>query len=211
MMHQANIPTGLRYKLWREAVKTATLLDGLVVVEYKGEKKSRYEHIFKETPNFAKNGKLKTWGEAGTVTIKTKVFPKLEDRGVHCLFVGYALDHPNDTYRMYDPKTRGVRVTRDITWLRRMFYQRRQEDEELEVEDDLVMESPQIEIIEDDDDVPEINEGVGGMEEGEGDVEEDEDIPDLVPAPAVEEDDDPDGGGDDEEDNEVPPLTNRYG
>ena len=48
--------------------------------------------------------------------------PKLEDRGATCMMVGYALDHPGDTYRMYDPKTKGVRVTCDIIWLRRMYY-----------------------------------------------------------------------------------------
>jgi hypothetical protein len=38
------------------------------------------------------------------------------------MMVGYALNHPGDTYRMWDPKTKRVHLTRDVTWLRRMFY-----------------------------------------------------------------------------------------
>jgi hypothetical protein len=65
---------------------------------------------------------LHTWGEAGTVTIKTTMMPKVRDRGVQCMFVGYAVKHPGDTYRMWDPVTGGIHETRDIIWLRRMYY-----------------------------------------------------------------------------------------
>jgi hypothetical protein len=37
------------------------------------------------------------------------------------MMVGYALDHPGDTYRMWDPRTKNVHVRRDVIWLRRMF------------------------------------------------------------------------------------------
>jgi hypothetical protein len=49
---------------------------------------------------------------------------KLEDRGVQCMFVGYALNHEGDCYRMWDPITSRVHVTRDIVWLKRMFFAR---------------------------------------------------------------------------------------
>jgi hypothetical protein len=38
------------------------------------------------------------------------------------MFVGYATDHAVDGYYMWNPKTNGVHVTRDIVWLKRMFY-----------------------------------------------------------------------------------------
>jgi hypothetical protein len=62
------------------------------------------------------------WGEAGTVKIKTKTKPKLDDRGVQCVFVGYALEHSGNTYRMWDPKTGGIHLSRDVIWLRQMYY-----------------------------------------------------------------------------------------
>ena len=40
------------------------------------------------------------------------------------MFVGYALDHPGDTYRMWDPNTGRVHTSRDVTWLNRMYYQK---------------------------------------------------------------------------------------
>ena len=42
-----------------------------------------------KTPGFAYN--LHTVSKGGTVKIKTGTSPKLEDHGVHCLFVGYSL------------------------------------------------------------------------------------------------------------------------
>jgi hypothetical protein len=99
MMHQAHIPIKERHKIWKEAVKTATLLDGLVMVNNeKGEKKTSFEHLNKKLTKFASN--LRTWGEAGTVKIKTGSSTKIQDRGVHCVFVGYSTDHPGDCYRM---------------------------------------------------------------------------------------------------------------
>ena len=40
------------------------------------------------------------------------------------MFVGYAKDHAGDCYCMYNPKTGGTHTTRDIIWLRRMYYPR---------------------------------------------------------------------------------------
>ena len=48
---------------------------------------------------------LHTIGEAGTVKITNDTTPKLQDCGVHCIFVGYALNHPEGCYHMYDPVT----------------------------------------------------------------------------------------------------------
>ena len=80
-----------------------TLLDGLTVIELNGKHTNRYENFFGETLKFACS--VHTVGEASTVKIKTDTTPKLEDHGVHCLFVGYSLTHPNECYIMYDHKT----------------------------------------------------------------------------------------------------------
>ena len=98
MMHYANIPIAIRPRVWTEAMRTATLLDGLVVTTIDNKVATRYEHWCGKNPEFAKH--LRTWGEAGTVKIKTDTTPKLADRGVQCMFVGYAVDHPGDCYNM---------------------------------------------------------------------------------------------------------------
>ena len=86
MMHHANSPMMDRYRLAHEAFQCATHLDGLTVVEVNGVTKTRYEHFVRQNPMFAKH--LRTWGEAGTVKIKTSASPKLNDKGTHCMFVG---------------------------------------------------------------------------------------------------------------------------
>ena len=121
LMAAAAVPEAVRRRIWNEAFKTATLLDGLIPVEVNGKTASRFVHWMGSNPKFAKH--LRVWGEAGTVKVRTKVWPKLKDRGIPCMFVGYALGHPGDCYRMFNPKTNGIHETRDIIWLKRMFYQ----------------------------------------------------------------------------------------
>jgi hypothetical protein len=122
MLQDANVPEALRKLLMVAAVKTATLLDGLIPVAIDGEVKTRYEHQFGSFPPFAQA--LRTFGEAGTVTIiKSRTFqPKEKGRGITCIMVGYYPDHGVGTYRIFDPNTNGVHLSLDVTWLRRKFY-----------------------------------------------------------------------------------------
>jgi hypothetical protein len=103
LMVRANIPMNKIYLLFREAFKTATDLDSLVVTTVGTKKATRHEHFNGNNPKWMKF--LRTWGEAGTVKVKTKTTPKLADRGVHCMFIGYADDHDGNVYRMWNPKT----------------------------------------------------------------------------------------------------------
>jgi hypothetical protein len=120
MMVSANIPVEVRYKLWKEAIQTATDLDGLILRTVEGITKTRYEHAYGSNPKFAAH--LWTWGKAGTVKTKSTGTPKLHDQGAVCIFIGYAKDHEGDCYRMWNPLTNGVRTTHDIIWLRCMYY-----------------------------------------------------------------------------------------
>jgi hypothetical protein len=120
MMAAANIPLTIRYKIWKEAAKTAALLDSLMTVEINSVVKSHFQHAFGFNPNFAAH--LRTFGEAGTVKTKTLGTPKLANRGVACMFIGYPPNHKGDCYQMWNPVTNGVHTTRDVIWLKRMFY-----------------------------------------------------------------------------------------
>jgi hypothetical protein len=118
MMARANIPENMKYRVYSEAFMTATLLDGLIPIEIDGIIKPRIKHWSGDMPAYAKH--LRTWGEAGMVTIKSPMMPKVRDRGVQCMIGGYAVKHPGDTYCMWDPATGGIHETHDIIWLRRM-------------------------------------------------------------------------------------------
>ena len=50
LMHRANVPKAMRYQIFPKAFETATLLDGLCVVEINGVKKTRYEHFSGKNP-----------------------------------------------------------------------------------------------------------------------------------------------------------------
>jgi hypothetical protein len=75
-----NIILKLRYKLFREAFIAATKLDGLNVIEIDGQKVTRDMHFSGE--NRAYVDYMRTWGEADTVKMKTKMPPKIHDLGV---------------------------------------------------------------------------------------------------------------------------------
>ena len=77
MMHRANVPMEARYKIFPKAFETATDLDNLVIKEINGVTQTRIEHFCGDLPRYA--NKLRTWGEAGTVTVKKKGMPKIAD------------------------------------------------------------------------------------------------------------------------------------
>jgi hypothetical protein len=53
MMARANLPLEVRYKIWRHAFKTATLLDGLTVAMVGGKTATRYVLWAGKNPKFA--------------------------------------------------------------------------------------------------------------------------------------------------------------
>jgi hypothetical protein len=110
ILNSAHVPCKYQYLLWREAFKTATLLDGLMVTTIGNKTATQYEHWGGTNPEFAT--KLRKWGEAGAVKLKNKRTPKIFDRGQICMFVGYPDLHACDTYCMWD----------DIIWLGKMFF-----------------------------------------------------------------------------------------
>ena len=122
LMARANVPLSVRYKIWRHAMKTATLLDGLTVTTVEGKTATRYVLWAGENPKFA--GHLRTWGEAGSIKTRVRGTPKIADRGTQCMMVGYSIDHAGDCYQMWDPVTGGIHDTRDVTWMHRMYFER---------------------------------------------------------------------------------------
>ena len=169
MLIAANIPFCRRYLFASRALLTATKLNGLTVVEWKGVKKTRYEHWGEKVPDFVH--RMVPWGWAGVVKTKLTHQAKLQDRGTVMMFVGYPDNHAGDCYQMYNAKTQRVIVTRDIIWLDRMFYSKEgKPDLEFEDDDIIVDENDEFELSEsesEDESDTEVNdEGankVGGM------------------------------------------------
>ena len=144
LMAAANVPGETRRLIWNEAFQAATLLDGLVLVTVGGVTKTRWEHWYGNLPAWSEH--LRTWGEAGVVKIRGLATPKVADRGVPCMFVGYSKDHPGDTYRMFNPATGGIHDSRDVIWLRRMFYQKPLSPTEFQVQTDGLFRGDPVEV-----------------------------------------------------------------
>jgi hypothetical protein len=120
LMAAADILKQIRYKIWVKPFQHATDLDGLVTTESQGKVASRYERWCGQLPKRVKH--LRIWGESGTVKIKTSTTPKIADRGIQCMFVGYSKDRDGDCQDMWYPKTNKVNTTRDVIWLNQMHY-----------------------------------------------------------------------------------------
>ena len=63
---------------------------------------------------------LRTWGEVEVVTGGPD--GKSGDCGVEMMFVGYPANHESDSVLMWDQATTGVVTTRDVIWIKRMYY-----------------------------------------------------------------------------------------
>jgi hypothetical protein len=111
VMNVAQIPKSEHFKLWSEAATTVTALDNLIHVTWNGITKTRYEHAGFEIPKFIKY--LRTLCEAGIV--KNGKDGKVGGRGITMVIVGYADEHAVNCYRMYNPVTSRVNVTRDVS------------------------------------------------------------------------------------------------
>jgi len=120
------VPLKYRFHLYREAFKTATDLDGLVMVTVNGTRATRYQHMFGSNPRWTKH--LRFFGEA-MVKTATSTSAKLADRGVQCMMVGYAENHDGDVYRMWNPLTEQMHMTQDVIWLKQMMFQKRVEED----------------------------------------------------------------------------------
>jgi hypothetical protein len=117
MMGGAMVPENMKSKVALEAISCATQLDGLVVVKIKGKLATPDMQLFGVNPTWSK--KLRVWGEVGVVAEGKD--SKTGDRGATMMFVGYAKGK-RDSVRMWDSRTARVIVSRDVIWLRRMFF-----------------------------------------------------------------------------------------
>jgi hypothetical protein len=76
---------------------------------------SPYEQ-FHGQPSPLKPKDLIHWGRLGFVTDRTKIKAKTKPRGFPAIMVGYADHHSSDCYRMFNPATNAIIITRDVVW-----------------------------------------------------------------------------------------------
>ena len=112
-LYAANFTEETRRKLWAEAVNYAEDVRNSMATT--GSRISANELFFGKKPSFLKN--LVEFGRIGYVTRRdVKIKGKLMERAIKCVMVGYARNHTGDTYRMYNPGTKRIILSRDVTW-----------------------------------------------------------------------------------------------
>jgi len=96
-----------------EAESTATKLLNMA---WNQQVKGVPNNLFDRKPGKFHMKQLIEFGQVGYVTIQKQIKTKWEDKSTKCIMVGYTNDHSGNTYRMYNPMTNHVRLTRDICW-----------------------------------------------------------------------------------------------
>ena len=73
--------------------------------------------MFKKNPGFINH--LHIFGVMGFVLTHRQIDykSKISDKGKKAFCVRYATDHAGDVYRMYDPNTKRIKISRDVRWM----------------------------------------------------------------------------------------------
>ena len=99
-----------QFKLWPEAVKTATHLNNLMPATFGGVTQTHWEHAGYKVPKWTKT--LQTFEEAGIVKDSKK--GKVLNRGLTMMFVGYSEDHAENVFQMFNPETSRITQSCDV-------------------------------------------------------------------------------------------------
>ena len=118
----AKLTTELRKLLWAEAINYAFQTDDITVTR-KCTLGPPYRVFCKNDPSYVKH--LRSFGEVGICRDgqyrsrgeSRGINKHLIDRGKLGVFVGYLPNHPAGTWKFFDPKTRKIFKSRDVTWL----------------------------------------------------------------------------------------------
>ena len=111
-MYAANLNEDARKKLWAEAVRYTE--DVRCSMATSRNSTSSNELFSGKKPQFLQY--MKEFGRVGYVTKREKILNKFEERAIKCIFVGYSTTHSGDTYRMYNPETKRIILSRDVKW-----------------------------------------------------------------------------------------------
>ena len=111
-LYASNLNQSTRKILWAETVHYTEQVRNAMSTST--SKISANIKFWGKHPNFLKN--MIEFGRIGYVTRHNKMIGKLAQRGEKMLMVGYVENHSSGVYRMYNPGTKRVILTRDVTW-----------------------------------------------------------------------------------------------
>ena len=176
MMEGANLSRVLLKGLWTEAANTATDLDNYFP-DKEGKQNLASNFFGKGYKSIIDSPKI--FGEACIVTNRKKIKAKLDDRGIPCIWLGYAKDHKAGTYCMYSTTTGKCILTRDVIFLRKTYAEFKQDKNKLN------SQTPNLsKIVEQNDNEQRIPDLISyyDSDSNSNDEDEDNDTPSLYPS-----------------------------
>ena len=123
MMNNANLTLEAQKEFWAEAVACSAFVEDLMI---KAGRISPALFNWTHTSVTKWVNHLIQFGRIAVVH-KHKKQAKINEKGFPAMMVGYALNHGAGTYRLYNPKTKRIIMSRNIKWMD--FQSRRLEDE----------------------------------------------------------------------------------
>ena len=118
-MIYANIPDGVKHLVCRHLILHLTNLFNLEPVTKGLDTKTKFEWWGVPVPRFSKHPH--PWGESVVVLTKDLSTRKLDNRGTKMMYVGASLTHSGDTYKVFDPLTKRIHHSRNVTFRRKMY------------------------------------------------------------------------------------------
>ena len=79
-----------------------------------GSTTSQFENLYGEKPNII--GLFSEFGRIGYVNKQCKFKKKISDKQSKAIMIGHTDNHTRDTYKLYNPDTKRVVVTRYVKW-----------------------------------------------------------------------------------------------
>jgi len=109
-MLAARFNTKSQNRLWAEAIHTATKIGNILPTQTRPI--APHNLFFKSDSKL--HNFLQPFGRIAYITIRQEFHRKFSPKSKKGVFVGYADNHPPDTFRFYDPKTDKIFLSRDI-------------------------------------------------------------------------------------------------
>ena len=97
--------------LWKEAVHMFKRVNSM---DTTGSTTSPFKIFYREKPNII--GLFSEFGPIGYVTKQDKFKNKITYKISKAIMVGCTSNHTRNTYKLYNPETKRVILTRDVKW-----------------------------------------------------------------------------------------------
>ncbi len=118
MLNGGKFSSSLRNQLWAEAAQTATVLQNSLVSQ-QGAMSPYHQFFGKRRTSILDT--VQRFGEICIVANQGAIMNKMQNRGKHCIWLGFADNHASKCYRLLNLETKRIVISRDVIFLDKSF------------------------------------------------------------------------------------------